>query len=217
MLLQCYCIRSKWYPVQIQHVIMYPCIVHHQQNSSVVDTLYGHLPSRTDKSASRNWRSCGCGPTSHFSRQTSTRLYRGHDYWGAETCSNHAFRSAKVYYVRYDDWRKRHKNDTVVFFNQFSSCYELDFWGDPEAFRPERFITDGRKLDQTKTSHVMTFNLGRRRCVGKAFARLQVFVVFSTLMQRCQFVNPRDVVYDLDPVPGQVYSPKDFLVIVKER
>ena len=63
----------------------------------------------------------------------------------------------------------------------------------------------------------MTFNLGRRRCVGKAFARLQVFVVFSTLMQRCQFVNPRDVVYDLDPVPGQVYSPKDFLVIVKER
>jgi len=107
--------------------------------------------------------------------------------------------------------------DTVVFFNQFSSCYELDFWGDPEAFRPERFITDGGKLDQTKISHVMTFGLGRRRCVGEAFARLQVFVVFSTLMQRCRFVNPRDVVYDLDPVPGLVYSPKDFLVIVKER
>jgi len=69
--------------------------------------------------------------------------------------------------------------DTVVLFNQFSSCYKRNFWEDPEAFRSERFITDGGKLVQTKTSHLMTLWLGRRRCVGEAFARLQVFVVFS--------------------------------------
>jgi len=107
--------------------------------------------------------------------------------------------------------------DTVILFNQHSSYFERDFWGDPKAFRPERFITEDGKLDQTKINHVMTFGLGRRRCVGEPFAWTQMFIVFSTLMQRCQFVKPPDVVFDLDPVPGLVYSPKDFLVSVQER
>jgi len=106
---------------------------------------------------------------------------------------------------------------TVVIFNQHSSCHEREFWGDPEEFRPERFITPDGKLDQTKISHVMTFGLGRRKCVGDVFAKMQTFLWFSTLMQRCQYVKPPDVAYDLDPVPGLSYSPKDFIVTVQER
>jgi len=107
--------------------------------------------------------------------------------------------------------------DTVVLFNLHSICYEKEFWGDPETFRPERFITDDGKLDQASCSRVLTFGIGRRRCVGELFAKMELFILFSTLMQRCEFRKPASIEYDLTPVPGLVYSPKEFLVVVKER
>ena len=109
------------------------------------------------------------------------------------------------------------EKDTVVFFNQHSVCYEKEFWGDPKAFRPERMLSSDGKLNQTMGAHVMSFGLGRRRCVGEIFAKMEVFVVFATLMQRCEFLKPEGVAYDLEPIPGLVYSPKDYKVVVKER
>lgn len=105
--------------------------------------------------------------------------------------------------------------DTVVIFNLRSASFEKSFWGDPGQFRPERLITADNTLDDTKLSHIIPFSLGRRNCVGELFAKMELFVIFSTLIRRCRFVKPNDIVYDFTPDPGLTYMPKDFKVIVE--
>ncbi|XP_045197628.2 cytochrome P450 1A1-like [Mercenaria mercenaria] len=79
---------------------------------------------------------------------------------------------------------------TVVFFNLHSVANEKSFWGDPENFRPERFLNDNGKLDATKSSHVMPFGAGRRRCIGEVLAKMNLFITFTSMMQRYSFIYP---------------------------
>ncbi|XP_045192775.2 cytochrome P450 1A1-like [Mercenaria mercenaria] len=107
--------------------------------------------------------------------------------------------------------------DTVVIFNLYSVHHEKEFWEDPECFRPERFINDDNKLDSDKCNHVLPFSLGRRRCVGEFLAKMNIFLAFSIVMQRCKFVKPSGESLDLTPIPGLVYTCKDFKVLVQKR
>ncbi|XP_060801790.1 probable cytochrome P450 304a1 isoform X2 [Amyelois transitella] len=54
-------------------------------------------------------------------------------------------------------------------------------WGDPEVFRPDRFIVDG-KLDVSKDKS-LPFGAGRRLCAGETYARQTMFQVFAALVQ----------------------------------
>lgn len=107
--------------------------------------------------------------------------------------------------------------DTVVFFNLYSISHDKDFWGDPESFRPSRLITEDNRLNMEKCARILPFGLGRRRCVGEIFAKNETFIIFATVMQRCFISKPEDTMFDLRPVPGLVYSPKEFKVMVEER
>ncbi|KPJ20780.1 putative cytochrome P450 304a1 [Papilio xuthus] len=56
-----------------------------------------------------------------------------------------------------------------------------EIWGDPENFRPERFIENGQlQLSKDKT---LPFGAGRRICAGETYARQTMFQVFSCFMQ----------------------------------
>ncbi|KAL8604729.1 hypothetical protein ACOMHN_017688 [Nucella lapillus] len=59
-------------------------------------------------------------------------------------------------------------------------------WGDPENFRPERFINDEGKL--VKPEEFIPFGLGRRACLGEALARMELFLYLCTLVQRFSFL-----------------------------
>lgn len=107
------------------------------------------------------------------------------------------------------------KKDTVVIFNFHSVAYEKTFWGDPECFRPERFLTtDG--LDKSKCNRVVAFGIGRRRCVGEEIVRMSMFLLFTTLLQKCSFIHA-DGDIDIQPAHGLLSKPKPFCVIVKQR
>nr|QZP43557.1 cytochrome P450 monooxygenase CYP304F32 [Ephestia elutella] len=56
-----------------------------------------------------------------------------------------------------------------------------EIWGDPDTFRPDRFIVDG-KLDVSKDKS-LPFGAGRRLCAGETFARQSMFQVFAGIMQ----------------------------------
>jgi len=80
---------------------------------------------------------------------------------------------------------------TVVFANFYSTGWDPEVWGDPAAFRPERFLTpDGRQVDRRVVDQFMCFGAGRRRCAGAQFGKLEMFIFFVVLMQRCAFVAP---------------------------
>jgi len=54
-----------------------------------------------------------------------------------------------------------------------------DVYADPYEFRPERFL-DG----SPETFGWIPFGGGTRRCIGAAFAELEMRVVLSTILQR---------------------------------
>ena len=80
---------------------------------------------------------------------------------------------------------------TVVFANFYSTGWDSDVWGDPATFRPERFLTpDGSHVDREVVGQLMCYGAGRRRCPGAQFRKLEIFLFFVTLMQRCKFSAP---------------------------
>jgi cytochrome P450 len=69
-----------------------------------------------------------------------------------------------------------------------------DAFPDPEDFRPERFL-DGSPLPYT----FIPFGGGTRRCIGAAFAVMEMKAVLSTVLQRLELTAP-------DPRPEQPRS-----------
>ncbi|KAI0228103.1 Cytochrome P450 1A1 [Lamellibrachia satsuma] len=106
--------------------------------------------------------------------------------------------------------------DTMVFFNVYSLCRDEDLWEDSHEFRPERFESKEGKL---KAVDLLQFGLGRRRCIGEDIGRLQVFMLFTTLMQRCTFRFPDDVTLpvSLDGDLGITWRSKPYSVIAEAR
>lgn len=106
--------------------------------------------------------------------------------------------------------------DTMVFFNLYSLCRDEELWENPEEFRPERFVSKEGKL---KAANLLQFGLGKRRCIGEDLGRLQVFMLFTTLMQRCTFRFPDGVTLpiSLDGDLGTSWRAKPYRIIAEAR
>jgi cytochrome P450 len=60
------------------------------------------------------------------------------------------------------------------------------FWGDPDVFRPERFLDDAGKVlpaDHPRRRRLMAFGGGPRICVGEIFALRRLFIFIVSLAQ----------------------------------
>ena len=73
-------------------------------------------------------------------------------------------------------------------------------WKDPFTFSIERFLdADSMGLNKMEAEKVMMFGLGKRRCIGEAIARSEVFLFMAILLQRLRFYElPR---HPLDMTP----------------
>src|SRR5204863_7554308 len=60
-----------------------------------------------------------------------------------------------------------------------------DVWPDPEAFRPERFLAGS-----PAPYSWIPFGGGVRRCVGAAFAQLEMKVVMRAVLERVELRTP---------------------------
>ncbi len=63
-----------------------------------------------------------------------------------------------------------------------------DIWGDPERFRPERFIEAG----STSTNQFFPFGGGRRTCIGVAFAGVEMRIVLARILSRVELAIAPD-------------------------
>nr|UZE89832.1 cytochrome P450 CYP304W1 [Chrysoperla zastrowi sillemi] len=102
--------------------------------------------------------------------------------------------------------------DTIVITNLWQMHHDEKVWGDPETFRPERFVTeDGKGLAKDQS---LPFGLGRRVCAGETFARNTMFLIYTGLLQNYKLTVPEGhPLPDLnDRLNGLVISPKDFWV-----
>ncbi len=78
-------------------------------------------------------------------------------------------------------------NDTLIFTNLWALHHNPDVWGDPERFRPERFLDDDGHLvpaDHIYRKNLMPFGAGTRVCVGESLALTRLFIWIARLIQR---------------------------------
>ncbi|EGW02098.1 cytochrome P450 1A1 [Cricetulus griseus] len=89
-----------------------------------------------------------------------------------------------------------------VFVSQWQINHDQELWGDPNKFRPERFLTSSGTLDKVLSEKVTLFGLGKRKCIGETIGRLEVFLFLAILLQQIEFtVSPGEKV-DMTPIYG---------------
>lgn len=95
--------------------------------------------------------------------------------------------------------------------------FDKDVWTDPENFRPERFIEDGKL--SLKNDKSLPFGGGRRLCAGETFARNTMFLCMTALIQNFDFdVDPLHSRADIKSVKnGLARVPESFWLKFKVR
>lgn len=108
---------------------------------------------------------------------------------------------------------------TVVIPGLYASNISKELWGDPENFRPERFLDNNGKLDLSK-DYGVSFSSGRRNCAGETFSRNMMFLMVATFCQNFDILlGPGQKAPNVKThhMPGAVISPKDFWLHIKAR
>lgn len=106
--------------------------------------------------------------------------------------------------------------DTTVLIGLGSVHMDAEYWGDPEVFRPERFLNEENKI--CNTERLMPFGQGKRRCLGEGLARSSLFVFFAGLVQKYQLHLPEgEPLPDRNLLPAITLAPKPYKVIFEKR
>ncbi|KAK6171115.1 hypothetical protein SNE40_019372 [Patella caerulea] len=107
---------------------------------------------------------------------------------------------------------------TIVIPNMYSISHDEVLWGDPFTFRPERFLDADGKLDKNITDGFNPFSMGRRKCVGEFFARMELFLFFTGILQNCILSKPDHIKeYSFDTVFGLTVSPVEYEICASLR
>lgn len=106
---------------------------------------------------------------------------------------------------------------TAVFFNLHTIMMDKKHWGDPEAFRPERFLdSSGTKVINTERN--LPFGYGKRICFGENVARESFLMYFTTFLKKYNFeIPPGKEAPSIDPEFGFALRPHPFDVLVTLR
>ena len=93
---------------------------------------------------------------------------------------------------------------TRVIANLWNLHHDENFWDEPFAFKPERYLDDNGDLvlaDHPNRLHTMPFGSGQRVCIGEIFAMSRLFLILTTLIQKFE-ISPESTVADqpsMDP------------------
>ncbi|XP_030004967.1 cytochrome P450 2U1 isoform X1 [Sphaeramia orbicularis] len=105
---------------------------------------------------------------------------------------------------------------TVIIPNLWSVHRDPTVWDDPDSFNPSRFLDSEGKL--LRKECFMPFGIGRRVCMGEQLAKMELFLMVTSLLQAFTFRLPEG----LPPPPlqgrfGLTLAPCHFTVCVNPR
>ncbi|XP_030063528.1 cytochrome P450 2D15 isoform X2 [Microcaecilia unicolor] len=105
---------------------------------------------------------------------------------------------------------------TVVVTNLSSVLKDETYWEKPHQFYPEHFLNAEGQF--VKREAFLPFSAGRRVCLGEQLARMELFIFFTTLMQRFTFLIPENQPKpQLDPCFAVTSSPHPYQICAKLR
>ncbi|KAM8938751.1 vitamin D 25-hydroxylase [Pelodytes ibericus] len=104
---------------------------------------------------------------------------------------------------------------TTVITNLYSVHFDEKYWIDPEIFYPERFLDSNGQF--IKKEAFVPFSLGRRHCLGEQLARMEMYLFFTSLLQRFHLHFPHGFVPNLKPKLGMTLQPYPYLICAERR
>ncbi|XP_036400145.1 vitamin D 25-hydroxylase [Megalops cyprinoides] len=104
---------------------------------------------------------------------------------------------------------------TLVITNLYSAHFDEKYWSHPDVFSPERFL-DCRG-DFVRREAFLPFSVGRRHCLGEQLARMEMFLFFTTMMQRFRLQFPAGSVPSLTPKLGMTLQPLPYAICAIRR
>ncbi|XP_037088477.1 methyl farnesoate epoxidase-like [Pollicipes pollicipes] len=103
----------------------------------------------------------------------------------------------------------------VVMMSLHDVHMDAAYWGDPERFRPERFLDESGAA--RRDPRLMPFGVGRRSCLGEQLARAELFLLFVCLMQRFSFEAVPGEALPSDGQYAALLQPEPFHVTYRTR
>ncbi|XP_078735417.1 cytochrome P450 1A1-like [Lampetra fluviatilis] len=108
--------------------------------------------------------------------------------------------------------------DTCIFINQWQVNHDSTLWDEPFAFRPERFLSeDQSSVDRTRSANLLAFGTGKRRCMGEAVARSELFLFLSILLHHLRIRTADGQAPDMSAVYGLSLKHRTCLLLAESR
>lgn len=135
------------------------------------------------------------------------------------------------------------KRGTCLITNVHATHFNEAIWGDPQNFRPERFLnSSGMGIDLKIADRLNSFGagkmvagfigiifknmdmifknfcfLGKRYCLGQSLAETTIFLYFVSVIRRFKFVKVPGTNPSTEPILGITTCPKPFTVRIVDR
>ncbi|GJE96464.1 cytochrome P450 [Phanerochaete sordida] len=123
-----------------------------------------------------------------------------------------------------DDWYEGYfiPEGSLVIGNVWAILHDEERYPDPEAFKPERFLTAEGTLDPSVPDPSQAFGFGRRICPGRYFAQIALFLYISHMLAAFSIEKPVDEMGNVvEPTreceARKFWHPKPFKVKFKPR
>ncbi|XP_041339218.1 cytochrome P450 2J2-like [Pyrgilauda ruficollis] len=101
-----------------------------------------------------------------------------------------------------------------VMTNLSSLLFDENEWKTPATFNPEHFLKDGKFW---KNEYFLPFSVGKRACLGELLARSELFLFFTSLLQKFTFQAPPDTTLSLQPMIGIAAAPQPYKICAVPR
>ncbi|NXN47142.1 CP2J2 protein, partial [Rhinoptilus africanus] len=103
---------------------------------------------------------------------------------------------------------------TILVTNLTSVMFDKNEWETPDTFNPGHFLKDGQFW---KKESFMPFSVGKRACLGELLARSELFLFFTSLLQKFTFQPPPDTTLTLQFKMGMTMAPQPYKICAVPR
>ncbi|XP_063056816.1 cytochrome P450 2J4-like [Engraulis encrasicolus] len=104
---------------------------------------------------------------------------------------------------------------TMVMGTLHSILFDETEWETPHTFNPGHFLDAEGKF--RKREAFLPFSLGKRVCLGEQLARMELFLIFTSLLQRFSFSPPEGVEPSLESRLAVTHCPKPYQLCAVPR
>ncbi|XP_012578194.1 PREDICTED: cytochrome P450 2J2 [Condylura cristata] len=103
---------------------------------------------------------------------------------------------------------------TMILTNLTALHKDPKVWATPDKFNPEHFLENGQFK---KKESFLPFSIGKRVCLGEQLARTELFIFFTSLMQKFTFKPPDNEQLSLKFRMGLTISPVTYRICAVPR